>query len=156
MKRFLFLFSSITVFCFYSKAQSVYTIGPTIQICFDKTSHKISYGIEGAMWDIKRTFLGINMGIEFYNSGFRLYSELESGFIFLGTSLGPVIEQPFHEQGKLGLQISGWVNYYLGFDYKRRFFLYDNEKYTGTGFYFKYIYPPTWKMDVSRRLISGY
>ena len=120
MKHILLSISFIVLFWTHLYAQTIYTIGPTIHICFGKSSVIYNYGVEGAVWNSKG--LGIDAGFEFYKTGFRFYTEIEAVMGFMGASIGPVIEFPLKEDIRLGFQESLWINYYLGVDYKRRTF----------------------------------
>ncbi len=155
MKSFLAFVGLISMIWFQVKSQAVYTIGPTVHYSFNKTFHRFSYGVEAATWDFKNmSIFGFDLGIEFYNAGFRVYSELETGAVLFGGSVGPVIEHNFNENTKVGFQVGLWTNYYLGFDYKRRYFENDKENYS-TGSYFKFMFPKDWPKDLGSELISG-
>jgi hypothetical protein len=103
-----------------SKAQHIYTMGPTVHFNIGNGLVKTSYGLEFSFWDISNFPGGFNVGIEGERKAFRLYSEGQTGIGILGLSLGPYLELRKETPIKIGLQGSGWVNYIVGIDMRFR------------------------------------
>ena len=85
-----------------------------------KAGSQWSLGVEASFWTGVGIPLGVDVGLE-YNKGdvFRLYSELETGYVFAGVGAGPVIE--LSPRGiTAGVQASPWINCFVGADYRVR------------------------------------
>ena len=54
---------------------------------------------------------------------------------YTGVSLGPVLQVGGGDGAKLGLQGTAWINYYIGLDYRMRFFR--DQKHHSAGLYAK-------------------
>lgn len=97
---------------------------------FGNNDIKFSCGIELAYWslyqvDKKNTSdpIGFDIGIDFDKDKFRLYSEFQTGIIFFGLSIGPVIESTYHDIAynyHLGVQASLWGACYGGVNLRIR------------------------------------
>jgi len=130
---FLVLFLGITVF---GNSQTVWMFGPIVHFNFGNHKVKFSYGFEGSYWDYSHFPYGVDGGIEYESKKIRIYSEFETGFGLAGIATGPVLEFN-HEEKKLhlGMQGSVWTNYFLGFQYRKRWI--DNTTYHCAGVYVK-------------------
>ena len=80
-----------------------------------------SFAIEFAYWNVKHFPYSIDGAVEFEKGCFRIYSEVQTGIIVTGISVGPVFEYN-SELNKAGIGIQGsyWANYYIGVDYRIR------------------------------------
>jgi hypothetical protein len=117
-------------------AQEVWTFGPMIQVNFGGEKTNISYGIEGAYWNLSHFYYGVDGGLEYGNNRMRLYSELQTGFGLAGIAMGPVLEyNTTVSQAHMGFQYTIWANYFFGFDYRRRWV--DTTTYNCIGIYLK-------------------
>ena len=116
------IFFSLTVFLSgKSFSQQLWTIGPMYHVNFGNGKAHGSFAIEVAYWNVKHFPYSIDGGIEFEKGSFRMYSELQTGIIVTGISIGPVLEFNL-EKSKVGLGFQGsvWANYYFGVDYRYR------------------------------------
>jgi len=122
MKRILLILVLFTLsFSFKTLAQSVWTIGPMLHYNFGGEKRHFSFAVELAYWNIKNVPYSIDGGIEFSKKRFRLYSEVQTGVGVAGISLGPVFEfNKVEREAHLGFQATGWVNYFVGLDYRYR------------------------------------
>jgi len=116
-------------------SQEVWTVGPMVHINFSKGQKtRVSGGIEFAYWNFNHFFHSVDGGFEFEKNKFRIYSELQTGILLTGISCGPVLE--FSNTGThVGIQGSAWLNYFLGFDYRKRWI--DGKRYNSGGIYVK-------------------
>ncbi len=104
-----------------------FTIGPMFHLNFDGQMRRPSIALEGAYWFQQRFWdwqnypVGIDVGIEWEQGGaIRIYSEGQTGAIFYGAALGPVIQ--FGKPGfGIGLQSSLWANNGFGINARNRF-----------------------------------
>jgi hypothetical protein len=101
---------------------------------FGKNQRTLSTGIEFAIWKyhVKEMFMfgsapadgdpgyGADFGMEWDEGKFRLYAEAQSGVVYAGASLGPVVEWSGDWTPSIGLQGSIWANYLLGLDLRYR------------------------------------
>ncbi|MEO7777522.1 MAG: hypothetical protein ABIY63_08325 [Fibrobacteria bacterium] len=113
-----------------------FTFGPMFHWNFsDHEFKRFSYGLEMAYWNFERDtdeyFLdaiwpkvpgyGLAVGFEFDREAARIYAEPQLGSVLAGASLGAVLE---HSRAggpaRLGVQGSGWVNFFAGFDIRYR------------------------------------
>ncbi|MEJ1241378.1 hypothetical protein WBG78_24740 [Chryseolinea sp. T2] len=119
-----------------ASAQSIWTIGPMLHVNFGGGQKKsVSFAIETAYWNVNKWPYSVDFGIEFDRKKTRFYSEFQTGIGVAGISAGPVFQVGKGSGAKLGLQVTSWVNYYLGFDYRMIFLR--NEKRMGVGTYVK-------------------
>lgn len=118
-------------------AQDIWTIGPMLHVNFGGEKPTVSFAIEGAYWNVKNIPYSVDFGIEFdRKKKRRIYSEFQTGIGVAGISAGPVLQYIKGEGDvKLGLQGTAWINYYIGLDYRLRFFR--GEKAWGIGTYLK-------------------
>lgn len=104
-------------------AQEVWMAGPMLHVNFGRGKPTVSFAIEVAYWNISNFPHSVDFGIEFdRRKTTRFYSELQTGIGVAGVSLGPVLQVGGGDGAKLGLQGTAWVNYFIGFDYRMRFF----------------------------------
>ncbi|MGC3943873.1 MAG: hypothetical protein QM762_04925 [Chryseolinea sp.] len=128
---FLFVFISPNV-----RAQTIWTVGPMLHVNFGGGQKKsVSFAIETAYWNVVKWPYSFDFGIEFDRKKTRLYSEFQTGIGIAGISAGPVFQFGKDSGPKLGMQVTSWVNYYLGFDYRMIFLR--NEKRMAIGTYAK-------------------
>ena len=121
---------------FSQEHEIIWTIGPMFHYNFGGEKRTTSFGIEAAYWDVTHFPYGVDAAIEFDRNRIRLYSEAQTGVGLVGISLGPVVE--FNTKAAkvhLGVQGSGWANYFLGVDYRFRYI--DKTKYHCVGLYAK-------------------
>lgn len=118
-------------------AQShVWMLGPMIHFNFGNKTMHTSFGLELAYWNLDHFPYSFDGAIEFEKKKVRLYSEAQTGIGFLGVSLGPVMEFRSDESNvKLGIQGSGWLNYFGGADI--RFRSIGGDSFFSPGLYFK-------------------
>lgn len=118
-------------------SQEVWTIGPMVHINFAKGQKaKASFAIEVAYWNLYNFYHSVDGGLEFEKNKFRIYSELQTGIGVVGIAAGPVLEFTTNGEGThFGFQSSVWANYFLGFDYRKRWI--DNKRYNVFGVYGK-------------------
>ena len=117
-------------------SQEIWTIGPMIHVNFGGEKTRISYAVECSYWNFRHFFYGVDGGIEWGPERFRVYSEMQTGFGLAGLALGPLLELNTTEgTAHFGMQSSVWANYFLGFDYRRRWV--NKDKYNCLGVYFK-------------------
>lgn len=134
--RNIYLSALLALFIINAHAQ-VFTIGPTLHLNLKNNSQIISYGIEAAIWNSSEPF-GVDFGLEFSKASFKIYSEFESGIFIIGSAIGPVFVKDYGGKIKLGLQVTGWANYYFGLDFRGTFFKNDSNKNISYGMYYKY------------------
>ena len=116
-------------------AQKVYTIGPMFHLNFGDKKLQPSWGVECAYWDFSSSQpFGIDLGIEFQQHKYRVYSEFQTGIIFVGTGLGMGVEFQKEIKPKLFLQGSLWANAIIGIDLRFRT---RKEDFFATGVYTK-------------------
>jgi hypothetical protein len=95
-----------------------------------------SFAVELAYWNLEHFPYSIDGGVEFESKRIRFYSEAQTGILVAGLSLGPVFQINTDEgSAHLGIQTSLWANYYLGFDYRKRWI--DKKKFNCIGTYVK-------------------
>jgi hypothetical protein len=130
----------ITAFLFivnlHALAQEIWTIGPMLHLNFGRGKPSVSFALEGAYWNVSNFPYSVDFGIEFdRRKTTRFYSELQTGIGVAGVSAGPVLQVGGGDGAKLGLQGTGWINYYIGLDYRMRFFR--GQKHHSAGLYAK-------------------
>lgn len=117
-------------------AQEIWTVGPMLHLNFGREKPTVSFAIEAAYWNVKNVPYSVDFGIEFdRRKTTRFYSELQTGIGVAGISVGPVFQVGGGDGAKLGLQGTAWVNYYIGADYRMRFFR--DKKHRAVGLYAK-------------------
>lgn len=117
-------------------AQEVWTIGPMLHVNFGRGKPTVSFAIEAAYWNVRNVPYSVDFGIEFdRRKTTRFYSELQTGIGVAGISVGPVLQVGGGDGAKLGLQGTAWINYYVGLDYRMRFFR--DQKHRSAGLYAK-------------------
>lgn len=117
-------------------AQEIWTIGPMLHVNFGKEKPTVSLAVEAAYWNVARLPYSVDFGIEFdRRKTTRFYSELQTGIGVAGISAGPVLQVGGGNGAKLGLQGTAWINYYVGADFRMRFFR--DEKHRSVGLYAK-------------------
>jgi|GEM_PF-1516726 hypothetical protein len=117
-------------------AQTIWTVGPMLHVNFGGGQKKsVSFALEAAFWNVDSWPYSVDFGIEFDRKKTRLYSEFQTGIGVAGISGGPVFQFGKDSGAKLGLQMTTWVNYYLGLDYRIIFLR--NEKRMAVGTYVK-------------------
>jgi hypothetical protein len=119
MKRLLLLTAFLASACLsYSQ---IVMVGPMLHFQFGKERPRTSFAIEASYWNVQGFPYGFDAAIEFGQGKIRLYSEAQTGIGVAGISAGP-----FFEFGKgparAGLQFTGWANYYIGADFRMRFY----------------------------------
>ena len=119
-----------------AQAQEIWTAGPMLHVNFGRGKPTVSFAIEVAYWNVTKFPHSVDFGIEFdRRKTTRFYSELQTGIGVTGVSAGPVLQVGGGDGAKLGLQGTGWINYYIGLDYRMRFFR--GQKHHSAGFYAK-------------------
>src|SRR4051812_2972113 len=119
-----------------SLAQEIWTVGPMLHVNFGRGKPTVSFAIEAAYWNVTNFPHSVDFGIEFdRRKTTRFYSELQTGIGVAGVSAGPVLQVGGGDGAKLGLQGTGWINYYIGVDYRMRFFR--GQKHHSAGLYAK-------------------
>jgi hypothetical protein len=119
-----------------AQAQEVWTVGPMLHVNFGGEKRTVSFAMEVAYWNITGFPYSVDFGIEFdRGKKTRFYSELQTGIGVAGVSAGPVFQVGGGDGAKLGLQGTAWINYYIGADYRMRFFR--DQKHHGFGLYAK-------------------
>lgn len=117
-------------------AQEIWTVGPMLHLNFGRGKPTVSFALEGAYWNVANVPYSVDFGIEFdRRKTTRFYSELQTGIGVAGVSVGPVLQVGGGDGAKLGLQGTGWINYYIGLDYRMRFFR--DQKHHSGGIYAK-------------------
>jgi len=117
-------------------AQEIWTVGPMLHVNFGREKPTVSVAIEAAYWNVTTFPYSVDFGIEFdRRKTTRFYSELQTGIGVAGISVGPVLQVGGGDGAKLGLQGTAWINYYLGLDYRMRFFR--GQKHRSVGLYAK-------------------
>ena len=117
-------------------AQEVWTVGPMLHVNFGREKPTVSFAMEVAYWNISNFPHSVDFGIEFdRRKTTRFYSELQTGIGLAGVSAGPVLQVGGGDGAKLGLQGTAWINYYIGVDYRMRFFR--GQKHRAVGIYAK-------------------
>ena len=107
----------------HAMAQEVWTVGPMLHLNFGRGKPTVSFAMEAAYWNVKNVPYSVDFGIEFdRRKTTRFYSELQTGIGVAGVSVGPVFQVGGGDGAKLGLQGTAWINYYIGLDYRMRFF----------------------------------
>jgi hypothetical protein len=130
----------ITAFLFIvnlnALAQEIWTVGPMLHVNFGRGKPTVSFAIEAAYWNVAKFPHSVDFGIEFdRRKTTRFYSELQTGIGVAGVSAGPVLQVGGGDGAKLGLQGTAWINYYIGLDYRMRFFR--DQKHHSAGLYAK-------------------
>lgn len=106
---------------YFASAQTIWTVGPMLHVNFGGGKAKVSYSVEVAYWNFSGFPYSIDFAAEFESKRIRLYSEAQTGVGVAGVAAGPVLEfQTDKSATKLGLQVSLWGNYFLGFDLRYR------------------------------------
>jgi hypothetical protein len=104
-------------------AQEIWTVGPMLHLNFGRGKPTVSFAMEVAYWKVNHFPYSVDFGIEFdRRKTTRFYSELQTGIGVAGISAGPVLQVGGGDGARLGLQGTAWVNYYIGLDYRMRFF----------------------------------
>lgn len=105
-------------------AAQIWSIGPMLHVNFGGEKPSVSFAIEAAYWNVDNIPYSVDFGVEFdRRKKRRIYSELQTGIGVAGVSVGPVFQFVKGEgKAKLGIQGTAWINYYLGVDYRMRFF----------------------------------
>jgi hypothetical protein len=117
-------------------AQEIWTVGPMLHVNFGRGKPTVSFAIEAAYWNVSKFPHSVDFGIEFdRRKTTRFYSELQTGIGVAGVSAGPVLQVGGGDGAKLGLQGTAWINYYIGLDYRMRFFR--DQKHHCVGLYGK-------------------
>jgi len=117
-------------------AQTIWTVGPMLHVNFGGGQKKsVSFAVEAAYWNVAKWPYSFDFAIEFDRRKTRLYSEFQTGIGVAGISGGPVFQFGKDSGPKLGLQVTSWVNYYIGLDYRMIFLR--NEKRMAVGTYAK-------------------
>lgn len=138
MRKYLLTFFLAVIICINANSQNreVWMLGPMLHFNFGNKQMHTSFGIELSYWNYNHFPYSVDGGIEFEKKKIRLYSEAQTGIGFLGISMGPVIELQTDEYKlKGGLQGSGWVNYFGGFNL--RFRKVGGKSYVSPGIYVK-------------------
>lgn len=122
MKRITLVLLVLTLnIHFRASSQTVWTFGPMLHYNFGVEKRHFSWALELAYWNIKNVPYSFDGGIEFSKKRTRLYCEVQTGIGFTGVSAGPVIEYNKEERKlRAGYQMTLWMNYFLGFDYRYR------------------------------------
>lgn len=132
----LLVTSLLSIASLTTLAQEVWTIGPMLHVNFGRGKPTVSFAIEAAYWNITNVPHSVDFGIEFdRRKTTRFYSELQTGIGVAGVSVGPVLQVGGGDGAKLGLQGTAWINYYIGVDYRMRFFR--DQKHHAVGLYAK-------------------
>jgi hypothetical protein len=117
-------------------AQEIWSIGPMLHLNFGREKPTVSFAMEVAYWNVTNFPHSVDFGIEFdRRKTTRFYSELQTGIGIAGISVGPVLQVGGGDGAKLGIQGTGWINYYVGLDYRMRFFR--DQKHHAFGLYAK-------------------
>ena len=117
-------------------AQEIWTFGPMLHVNFGRGKPTVSFAIEAAYWNVRGVPHSVDFGIEFdRRKTTRFYSELQTGIGIAGVSVGPVFQVGGGDGARLGLQGTAWINYYIGVDYRMRFFR--GQKHRSVGIYAK-------------------
>jgi hypothetical protein len=137
----------ITAFLFLvsvnALSQEIWTVGPMLHVNFGRGKPTVSFAIEVAYWNVAKFPHSVDFGIEFdRRKTTRFYSELQTGIGVAGVSAGPVLQVGGGDGAKLGLQATGWINYYIGLDYRMRFFR-GQKHHSAVGLYAKGIVATT-------------
>lgn len=134
MIKALLTISFLLILKMSATAQEIWTIGPMLHVNFGGEKPTVSFAMEVAYWNIDNVPYSVDFGLEFdRKKKRRIYSELQTGIGVAGISVGPVF-QFVKGQGdaKLGLQGTAWINYYVGLDYRMRFFRGEKARAVGT------------------------
>ena len=135
LKKLLLLLSFIGTSTL-SFSQTVFMLGPIVHFNFGEHKPRISYGFECSYWDVRYFNYGVDVGAEYESEKFRIYSELETGVGIAGVAAGPVFELNTTEnKTHLGFQGSVWTNFFLGFQYRKRWI--DKTMFNCAGIYAK-------------------
>jgi hypothetical protein len=117
-------------------SQEFWTIGPMIHVNFGGEKTRVSYAVEVAYWNLNNFYHSVDGGLEFESKRIRIYSELQTGFGLAGIGFGPLLEFNMEEgNAHIGFQGTLWGNYFLGFDYRKRWI--NKTKYNCGGIYVK-------------------
>ena len=110
----------------FSYNSTLHTIGPTFHVNFGNGEVRLSGGIEYACWFLPSCNhidlpVGFDIGLEFERNKVRVYSEVQTGVVFAGAALGPVIEYS-NDIGVFtpGIQGSLWGAYFGGVNIRFR------------------------------------
>lgn len=119
-----------------SYSQEVWTVGPMLHVNFGSGEKiRTSFAIEAAYWNLRNFYHSVDFALEFEKGKTRIYSEAQTGIGFTGISFGPVLEFHHGHGVHLGVQATGWLNYYIGVDYRIRFI--DKKRFHAIGVYGK-------------------
>jgi hypothetical protein len=134
--RILIITAFLCIVNLNALAQEIWMAGPMLHVNFGRGKPTVSFAIEVSYWNVTKFPHSVDFGIEFdRRKTTRFYSELQTGIGVAGVSAGPVLQVGGGDGAKLGLQGTGWVNYYIGLDYRMRFFR--GQKHHSAGFYAK-------------------
>lgn len=120
MKKGLFVL--LCFFCMAPAFAQVVMVGPMLHLNFEGKKVKPSFAVEASCWWLKGIPYGVDAGFEFQKGKFRLYSEAQTGIGIAGLSAGPFVEFAKATPVKAGLQLTGWMNYYIGADLRVRIY----------------------------------
>jgi hypothetical protein len=120
MSKLLFLLLLVTANNLFAQSNTMVLVGPKLNINISKTDRCLSGGLEVSTWSgsMKDGLGGTAFGFEFEKGRFRVYADLQAGYI-IGFSVGPVVEIS-SEKTKLGFQGSMWGVLLLGGELKYR------------------------------------
>jgi hypothetical protein len=91
--------------------------------------------VEASYWRLKGFPYGADAAVEYQKGKLRIYTEAQTGIGIAGISAGPFIEFAKATPVKAGLQITGWMNYYIGADLRVR--IYNGPDIFAAGIYAK-------------------
>lgn len=134
VKRYSLVMSLLAMASLHARAQEVWTIGPMLHVNFGEEKPTVSFAMEVAYWNVRSFPHSVDFGLEFdRRKKRRIYSELQTGIGVAGISVGPVFQFVKNAgDAKLGLQGTAWINYYVGLDYRMRFFRDEKARAVGT------------------------
>ena len=124
MRKFIFIFFiiNLTRSHVFSQKSEVWMLGPMVHFNFGNKEIHASYGLELSYWNYEHFPYSCDLGFEFEKHKFRLYSEAQTGVGLLGISAGPVVQFGGEQHKmKVGIQTSGWLNYFGGVDLRFRY-----------------------------------
>jgi hypothetical protein len=135
-RKILFVIAFLFVVNLSALAQEAWMVGPMLHVNFGRGKPTVSFAMEAAYWNVTNFPHSVDFGIEFdRRKTTRFYSELQTGIGVAGVSAGPVLQVGGGDGAKLGLQGTAWINYYVGLDYRMRFFR--DQKHYSAGIYAK-------------------
>ncbi|MBI5541011.1 MAG: hypothetical protein HY951_13180 [Bacteroidia bacterium] len=136
MKKLFFLAFLLIVTAKVGFSQKVWTIGPMFHVNFGGEKIRGSFALEVAYWNLEHFPYSFDGGIEFESKKIRFYSEIQTGILVAGLSVGPLLQINTNEgSAHFGIQTSVWANYFIGFDYRKRWV--NKEKLNCFGVYAK-------------------